>query len=108
MKSSFRYIAPTFVIIGSILLDVLTFLNMMYFYYGWTEFALADRTKEVWTQEEVNSAFRSFVANGWSGIVVQAVPVGIVLLAGIFCFIQSHNNKKPNKSEMATPNQPSD
>lgn len=108
MKSSLRYFAPTLVIMGSILMAVLTFLNMMYFYYGWTEFVLSDRTKEVWTSEEVKSAFRSFVANGWSGILIQAIPVGIVFLGGIFCLIQSHSNKVTKRSDEHTTDPPPD
>jgi len=108
MKTSFRYFPAILVIFGSLMLAALTFTNLMYYYYGWTEFALADRTKTTWTQEEVKTAFRSFVAKGWGGILAQAVPVGIILFAGIACFIQSFKNKKPNKSEQATLRKPSD
>jgi len=108
MKLIVRLIPSLLVTLGALWLGFLTFTNMMFCYYGWVPSVRIENRKPSWTEEEVIQAFVTFGTEARDHVTVQAAPVILVLVGGIYCVFQTFKSQKQKKTQMATPRKSSD
>ena len=82
--------------IGLIWIFVLTFLNMVYGYYGW--FApFVEHSKDTWSKEEVSSLLVRFGTSIRDRVGSQFLPLTLILIGTILSAIRQRRDTKHNR-----------
>ena len=86
---------------GMIWLFVLTFLNMIYGYYGWFS-PFVEHSQDTWSKEEVSSFLVRFGTSVRDRVGSQLLPLMLILVGTILSAIRQRKDTKPNKSLVAS------
>jgi hypothetical protein len=87
--------------IGLIWLFVLTFLNMMYGYYGWLG-TFVEHPNDTWSKQEVSQLLVRFGTSVRDRVGSQVFPLVLILVGAILSAIHQRRSTKHNKSAHPT------